>query len=397
MDAPHRRHALVYRVVDEALERDGRGLGHAVADGDLLHVHLVDHPLHHLDGAARPGHDARPERGEVIVAPAGFLQHGDEHGGHAIERRAARLRNRIQRLRRIEAFAGKHHRRALRHAAQHPHHHAETVVERHRDAQGVLFGQPDAAGDEARIVDDVAVGERGALGRAGGAGGELDVDRVIRAKARGHGVQPRLLRRPSEPDHILEAEYPWPGVVAHRDRGFQMRQPRRPEPARLAAFELGREFAQHVDIPGRLEGFGRDERPAFDCIQCVFELDRPVSGVDVDEYRAEPCGGELGQDPFEPVGRPDADAVALAEAEREQPGGESIHLPVQLLVSQRPALLRQHHRPSPAVAGNRLAERVRYGLVSERRRLLARDMGQAVLRRARRRYRDGRAFGESRH
>ena len=328
---------------------------------------------------------------------SGLLQHGDEHGRHAVERGAAGLGHRIQRLRRIEALARKHHRRALRDAAQHAHHHAETVVERHRNAQGVLLGQPDAVGDEARIVDDVAVGERGALGRAGSAGGELDIDRVVRAERCGERVQPRRLLRPAQPDHILEAEQPGSGVVAHRNRDFEMRQLRRAEPARLAGFEFRGQLAKHVDIARRLEGFRRDKRPAPDGIQRVFELERPVGGVDIDQDRAEAGGGELGQDPFEPVGRPDADTVALAEAEREQPGGERVHLPVELLIGQRPALLRQHDRPPRAMAGNRLAKRLRNGLVSERRRRLARDMGQAVPRRAGLCKTGSRAFGESRH
>ena len=224
VDAPDCRHALLYRIVNETLERDGRGLGHPVADRDLRHVQLVEHPLHHLDGAACPGHDAGPERRQVVSSLARFLERGDEHGRHAVERRAARLGNRVQRLRGIEAFAGKHHCRALRHAAQHPHNHAEAVVERHRNAQRIPLGQPDTVGNEPRVVDDVAVGERGALGRTGSAGGELDIDRVVRAEAPGHGVQPRHLCRPSEPDRIVEAEYPRAGIVAHRDYGFEMRQ-----------------------------------------------------------------------------------------------------------------------------------------------------------------------------
>jgi hypothetical protein len=37
--AADRARALVERVVDRGLRRDGRGLGHAVADGHLAHVH----------------------------------------------------------------------------------------------------------------------------------------------------------------------------------------------------------------------------------------------------------------------------------------------------------------------------------------------------------------------
>ena len=50
------------------LEADRRGLGHAVGDGHLRHVHLVDHLLHHLDGAGRAGHDPGAQRRQVEPA-----------------------------------------------------------------------------------------------------------------------------------------------------------------------------------------------------------------------------------------------------------------------------------------------------------------------------------------
>jgi hypothetical protein len=64
-------------------------------------------------------------------------------------------------------------------AGQHRQHHAEAVVQRHRDAQPVVLGEAHGLGDEARVVDDVVVRQRGALGVAGGAAGELDVDGVV--------------------------------------------------------------------------------------------------------------------------------------------------------------------------------------------------------------------------
>ena len=46
-----RRHSALDGVVAPRLGGYGRRLGHAVADRHLVHVHLADDPLHHLDGA----------------------------------------------------------------------------------------------------------------------------------------------------------------------------------------------------------------------------------------------------------------------------------------------------------------------------------------------------------
>ena len=80
--------------------------------------------------------------------------------------------------------------RAMREAGQVAQHHAEAVVQRHRDAQPVGRRELHALADEEAVVQDVAMRQRRALGKAGGAAGELDVDRVGRPSA--------LLRRSAD-------------------------------------------------------------------------------------------------------------------------------------------------------------------------------------------------------
>ena len=98
------------------------------------------------------------------------------------------------------------------------HHHAETVVERHRDAQPV--GRRASAGyrlaDEEAVVEDVAVRQRRALG-AGGAG-ELDVDGVVELQASpvsrpGVGLVPALALAE---DQVVEVEHAAGGFVPRR-------------------------------------------------------------------------------------------------------------------------------------------------------------------------------------
>ena len=76
-------------------------------------------------------------------------------------------------------FAGVDHGGAVGEAAEVAHDHAEAVVERHGDAEAVVLGEAHGGGGEVAVVEDVVVGEGGALRGAGGAGGELDVDGVV--------------------------------------------------------------------------------------------------------------------------------------------------------------------------------------------------------------------------
>ena len=89
-------------VVRRGLRGDRRRLRHPVADRDLRHVHLADHALHHLDRARRAGHDAGPQRREVVAGEVGQAQLGDEHRRHAVQRRAPLLLHGAQRRGRLE-------------------------------------------------------------------------------------------------------------------------------------------------------------------------------------------------------------------------------------------------------------------------------------------------------
>ena len=174
-------------VVAAGLGGDRRGLGHAVGDRHLVDAG-VDQLLHHLLRARGAGHDAGAHAREVVRRQVGQGPLGDEHRGHAVERGAALLRDRLQRQRRVEAGRRDHHGGAVGGAREVAHHHAEAVVERHRDADPVLLGVAADLADEVAVVEDVAVAQRGALGVARGARGVLDVDRVL-------GTQRRLASR----------------------------------------------------------------------------------------------------------------------------------------------------------------------------------------------------------
>ena len=187
--APDGRDAMLEAVLGGGLRRHRGRLGHAVADGHLAHVHLVDDAAHDLHRARRPGHDPGAQAREVERGELGVRELGDEHRRHAVERRAALLLDRLERRARLEAGRGEDHRRAVGDAAEVPHDHAEAVVQRHGDADAVVLRVAAQLADEEPVVEDVVVAERRALGEARGAARVLDVDRVVELQARGAVAQ----------------------------------------------------------------------------------------------------------------------------------------------------------------------------------------------------------------
>ena len=137
-------------------------------------------------------------------------------------------------------------------------------------------------------------------------------------------------------------------AVADANERGQRRQPLRLQSAGRAAVDLRRELAQHADIVAGLERVGGDQRLAADLVERVFELGQPIGRVDVDQDQAGLGGGELGHHPFGVVRRPDADAVARREPERQQAGGERVDF-----------WLSARHRSSGHSAGARSARRGR--------------------------------------
>ena len=94
--------------------------------------------------------------------------------------------------------------------------------------------------------------------------------------------------------------------------------------ARALEVDLGRDLAQHAEVVAALVAARQHQRAAADLVQRVLELGLAVRRVDVDEDQPDARGGELRDDPFVPVRRPDADAVAAPQAEREQAGRELV-------------------------------------------------------------------------
>ena len=77
-------------------------------------------------------------------------------------------------------------------------------------------------------------------------------------------------------------------------------------------------------------------------LQRVSQFPGPISGIDIDEDGANCSGGELSQDPFFTIERPDPNPVSFADAQRQQPFGGLPDLVVKLSISQPRTLVADH-------------------------------------------------------
>ena len=102
------------------------------------------------------------------------------------------------------------------------------MVERHRDAESIALAELHRLADEIAVIDDVEVGQGRALGAAGGAARELDVDALVRIQGRAYGQDARAVGVVASVRDVFETEHTGQGVLCHTDHGLQMRQARRP-------------------------------------------------------------------------------------------------------------------------------------------------------------------------
>ncbi len=327
-----RTDAQVDRVVGRCLGRQRTRLGHAVADRDLAHVHLVDDLAHQLDRARCAGHDARAQRAQVKVGEAGFVEHGDEHRRHTVQCRAALVLQRLQGLARVEGRAREHDRRATRCAQQRAEHHREAVVHRHRDAQLVVLGEAQDRRRHRGIVDHVVMRQRRRLRCPGRSAGELDIDRRIEVGALSNGVERLQRLLAAELHDFIESPHAHDRLVTEVNQDLQIRHPVRVQ------------GLHHLDVVAGFEaGFG-NQAAAADLVERVLELGQAVGRVDVDEDQAGIGAAELRQQPFGAIGRQHADAIAGLESRREQAGGEFAGALAQLFPRPPNALVRNDQR-----------------------------------------------------
>ena len=152
-------------------------------------------------------------------------------------------------------------------------------------------GELQPLGDEVAVVQDVVVAERRALGVAGRARGELDVDRVVELQLRPELGELHPLGIAAGRRDIVEVQHARRLVLAEPHDVLEVRQ------------LLGlHQVVDDLEIVRGLERRRQDQRLALDLVHRVLELGAPVGRVDVDQHQPRLGGGELGQRPFGVLG-----------------------------------------------------------------------------------------------
>ena len=321
-----------------------------------------------------------------------MVQHGREHRRHPVHRIAALRVERREGLAGVERLGREDHGYPVGGGCEVPQHHAEAVVERHRDTERVPGLKAHGAGAGDGVVDDVAVGEGRPLRRPRRAGRELDVDRIARPQPPRDRVEPPALAATPSIHHFVEAEAARGRIGAEPDDGAKGGQALGLQAPRRAAVQLRCDLPQHLEIGGGLELAGGDERLRADLVQGVLELRRAIGGIDVDENEPDAGGRELRDQPLGPVRSPDPDPVPLVEAETQEPGRESVYPAGELFIGPAlPGGTEDGRRAFP-VAAHDLREEGGDGRVDERPVDRPPDVREAVHRDDAPRPRPGRHF-----
>ena len=176
------------------------------------------------------------------------------------------------------------------------------MVERHRNAEPVIWRKAHQLAGEQSIVQQVVVGEGGTFGRTRRAAGELDVDRVVELQASADiRKQPALFRGATLQDRI-KADGPAMDRPAELEDGAQLGQRLQMQVARRAVRKVRCNARQHPEIVAGLECRCCDQRTTSNLAQHILQLSRPICRIDVYQDEAGLCRRKLGNNPLCPVG-----------------------------------------------------------------------------------------------
>jgi len=187
-----RGHAQVHRIIAAGHGHDRRGFRLAERDDDFGTVHFRAHLIHGLYRAGRSGHNAGPQGRHVVAFEIGMMEHGDEHGRHAVDGRAFLFVNQLQRQKRVERLQ-KHHGGGVVNAVERAHDAPEAVKDGHLDEQRVLVRHPHDIADHAGVVDDIVMGQHHAFRKPRRSRRVLHIDDIVIGE-RFHPVVQILLR-----------------------------------------------------------------------------------------------------------------------------------------------------------------------------------------------------------
>ena len=327
--AAHRFHTVVDILVHLTHGASGGGLGLTVDGDDFLHIHLLGGTAHQIGGAVGTRHNAGTHIGEIRLGKIRMVEHGDEHGGHAVEAGDVLIVHAGQ-----GGFGGEigdgAQSAAVGHHGRHGKHHAEAVEHGHLDHHTVRRGQIHTVADGLAVVHDVPMGQHNALGESGSTGGVLHIAYVVRLHQRSTAAYLLAGNHGGAGEHLLPRQTAGHGE-AHGDHVAQKGQILRIQ--RLAGGqggELRAELLYDFFIIDVLAVLDHHQSVGVGLTEQVFDLVDLVGGVHRHQYGADLGGSPEGDEPGGHVGGPNGHVIAGLHAQRDQGGGALVHIPTEL-------------------------------------------------------------------
>ncbi|MNZ95845.1 hypothetical protein D3C78_1150150 [compost metagenome] len=176
------------------------------------------------------------------------------------------------------------------------------MVQRHRDHHAVGAGQAQTFANHETVVEDVVMTERRPLGRASGAGGVLDVHRLIELQAALASLISLNSRLPCPLAQRMPRQKTWGRVAGQADHPAQLGQALAGQVTGQHCSQPRYQLLDHGMVIGRLEGIGAHQPAAAGLAQHVLQLAHPVGRVDIDQNRTDLGAGQLQDAPLGAVG-----------------------------------------------------------------------------------------------
>src|SRR6185295_17932256 len=320
----------------EAAQNAAGDLGAAgvVDDRNLRLARVLEEPLVRLGVPGLAGRADDAQRGKIMrVHVLGTVRHERAHRGrrHAGDRHAMALEERPQAIGlRVVRHALEHHRRRAVKERGGERHGAHQPAEVRQPEQAILLAHVHAVAEVVRGLDQkAAVREHRALGLPRGARRIDDEARAIGL----HGQRRRAIAL------VRDSLVP-PAIAALRPRDV---------PAEAAVDEYGLhrgalrdgligDLLHLHDLPAPLEAVGGDERLGLAVRQARGHRAGAEAGEARRINRADLHDGQRRDGRLRRHRQEDADAVALAHAQRLERVGQPVHLGGQLRVRERAAL-----------------------------------------------------------
>ena len=262
-----------------------------------------------------------------------MIEQGDEHGGNAIQCRAALLFHRGHNHQRIEPLQDDQGG-AVIDRRQHAQHAAEAVKQRYGQTDPVFCGKMLVFTDKEAVVADIVMGQHDPLGKPGGPRGILHVDDIVRRER--SLPLPVFLLRYHDAERLDFCERIHASVFLHAEKTDtpEVGEAAAYQPPALHGLQFRNKFIDGVDVVGVLVAVDEKKVLGLRLPEQVFELGAFIVGVDGEEHRADLGGGKLQGDPVRDIGCPDGDFFPFLHTERHQPPGHFIDSLLKLSVSQ---------------------------------------------------------------